>query len=175
MRSVDATLERVGSTAIDLPWHRFDLLEDGEHFTPDSQDEFAEVFASELLKRFNGKLPSSILVLADSTIGYYDWDADIWNGSCSKNLERILENRDPRGNMTVRVDSVCGSGFVARSQFNEHFRGRLANHMGRGSGERWSVVVFVGGWNDEYVDTRHLESAIYGCQRFLCRQHHNDA
>ena len=163
MRCVDEVMKDIGSTELVLPWKSFKLLKDEQHFTLRSQIEFEKEFASKLSDQMKGK-PSSILVLADSTVGYHDWDGDIWHGRASKRLERELQNLDPSRKIVVHVDAVCGSGFVARSEFNEHFRARMSTKMRM---VPWDVVVFVGGWNDEHVDVDRLRLAIQGCRHIV--------
>ena len=164
MQHIDSVMKGIGSIELTLPWERFHLLKDGQHFTLRSQTEFDKALVSKLSDQMNGRQASSILVLADSTIGYHDWDGDIWHGRASRKLEQELRNMDTSRKVIVHVDSVCGSGFVARSEFNEHFRARMATNMRLVA---WDVVVLVGGWNDVHVDDDRLSLAIRGCGRIV--------
>ena len=137
------------------------LLPDKQHFTPSAQIDFEDAFCAELNRKLKGNPPSSVLVLADSTIGYYDWKRNTWDGSASDRLAHRIKNMF---DAVVHVDSVCGSGFLARAKQNEHFRSRLSAAR---KSSHWEVVVVVGGWNDEGADLKRLAFAIQGFGRVI--------
>ena len=166
MMRVDENFRTLGSTEMVLPWSKFHLLEDGQHFTMKSQMKFEEEFSKELKRKLNGYTPRSVLIVGDSTIGYHDWNGEFWHGSASRRLQRSVEDVfSKQGKVFCHVDAVCGSGFVAGCEMNEHFYVRLASHMGRRGSRDWDILVFVGGWNDEGCDLGRLRVAMEGCWR----------
>lgn len=165
MRTLDRLLTTQSSTEMNLPWEILDLLEDGEHFTPTAQLTFETEFSRELMRRLpsNERRNLSVLVVGDSTIGHHDWHRDVWHGAASRRLAETV--RHTLQCRRVEVDAVCGSGFIARSEYNEHFHARLAKWTRTGRSDPWDVIVLVGGWNDEGRDPRLLHAAVRGCIR----------
>lgn len=144
--ALDVCLAACGSTPVDLPWDTFPLEEDGDHFTRAGLCTFARSFA-------RGVAPCAgerVCVIADSTIGHHDYDAE-WNytGWASDAVARALRDA---GAGEVRIDAVCGSGFVALAHEGAHFHSRLMAYARAWRGAEHAApptaVVFVGGWND---------------------------
>ncbi len=105
------------------------------------------------------------LVLADSTVDFHNWTADgEWTGWATAELVEAFARR----NVCATVDSVCGSGFVARAREGEHFYARLSQHL-RNDGYRGPVLL-VGGWNDVRAGRSHdAAQAIRMCTTTLER------
>ena len=128
LETLDRELEASGSTSIDLPWKRFELLNDGDHFTERGFRTFARLF-SKRLHELVGPSGKGVHVIADSTVGFREH----WPHALTEHLSR-------EGLVNVTVDAVCGSGFATGCESGEHFSRRLSSHA--------EIVVFVGGWND---------------------------
>lgn len=160
IRHVESSLQDLCTGAIDVPWTSFDYVEDGDHFTENSAEAFAVRFVDEVRERVGDEIERrGVLVLADSTI---DWDND--SGGKSRRIEELF------GDINCVVDAVGGSGFCAKAEDNQHFRGRLSRHLR--TMKPVPYVVFVGGWNDAR-DTRFsfesLTLAITGCVELVNR------
>lgn len=150
LASVDTSLRHCGSHPIALNWSRYEYEADAEHFRATSVPRFCTDLVQAL--PLQGQ---RTLVVSDSTIGWHDWGDDAQrSGWASALLASFL----PPGSA---VDAVNGSGFVAQSRANQHFRARLATRLRRG--ERYDMVVFVGGWNDRWHSW--TEHAVCGCVR----------
>ena len=137
----DDTLVTGASQTIDLPFLDMPLLPDGDHFTKTGQCIFSHTLAKALSERILSD--TRILILSDSTIDFHNWsNHDEWTGWASSSLTEALA-AFTLNNATI--DAVCGSGFVARAQYGEHFHARLSHHFRAGFR---GAVVFIGGWND---------------------------
>lgn len=134
---LDEALQAAGSTPIDLPWDRFELCEDGDHFTTRGALEFAHALGMAVPLR-------GAVVVADSTIGH--------NGELSANVLRNVYG-------ARSVDAVCGSGFMARAWNGEHFRARVRRHTPPPP----AAVVLVGGWNDTWHRVERACAAAQAC------------
>ena len=134
---LDAELEAAGSHPVDLPWDCFELDTDGDHFTLAGGKAFAQALAT--------RVPRGALVVADSTVAH--------------NAIALVAKA------VGAVDAVCGSGFVARAEYGEHFHARAAR-------VRADNVVFVGGWNDVrqcHHDLPRVYAAARACVRRTAR------
>lgn len=133
---LDAALVGAGSTPLRLDAGAYALEEDGDHYTRAAHVLFSRALAAAL--RGVARHP---LVVADSTVDYHNWTEDgEWTGWASATLRSAL-------GAGATVDAVCGSGFVARADHNEHFYTRIAHHL-RHAEVRPDAVVVLGGWND---------------------------
>ena len=109
---IEETLSLYGVESLPVAWDTYKYVDD-VHFTWDSHVLFCEWLAENLDAK------GRWLVIADSTIGWYDSDAsEMFCGSGSALLQSLL----PRGSV---VDAVNGSGFVARAREGLHVRARL--------------------------------------------------
>ena len=157
-RRLDDALAAAGSTPIDLPWDEMELCDDGLHFSTAGAARFAEALCHALRSLPRGRLPQRLLLLSDSTIGHHDYDeAGAWTGGASEALAEVLVAEVP-GLRGVRVDAVCGSGFVACAREGQHYRARLAERR-RGLPERDEACLLVGGWND-LTSPRHSCASV---------------
>ena len=127
LAALDAALADAGSTPLDLPWERFALARDGDHFTPAGSDAFAAALAAAVRARWPR---APVHVVSDSTLR---------GRRAQRALRRHLGD--------AALDVVCGSGFVARAAHGEHFRARVSRAL-RGGARRGTLVLLVGGWND---------------------------
>lgn len=139
----DKTLNDIGSRQLEVCFETMPLEDDGEHFTREGQRMFNTAFAESL----RVATPSRrIVVVADSAIDFHNWSDDgEWTGWASTALQDALSHK---GFDAPLVDAICGSGFVARAQFGEHFYARVSRHLRAGYR---GPVVFVGGWNDARI------------------------
>lgn len=152
---LDATLAS-GSTPLALPWDTFELCGDGLHFTGPGFVAFASAFTA----LWQGTGVRRLILVTDSTVDHHDYDAHgAWHGRGTRYLTSKLKAHVPE----VIVDSIGGSGFVARADVNEHFRPRLRRHLANVDGAETAetAVVLAGGWNDLGYDpwSRVLECA----------------
>ena len=153
MAALDATLVALGSNALHLPWHSFPLLDDNDHFTKRGQHTFHKALVAVV-----GTRHPRILVLADSTIGYYP-DAP----------EQLRRQFALQG-VDATVDAICGSGFAARAIEGYHFRARwrsaVRNSRHTVASPQYDAVLVIGGWND--VHHAHMLAAARGFARDVC-------
>lgn len=137
METVDAELVRLGSTPLQpsLPWKTFEYLADGDHFTWESHLAFLTRLGEVLTQNFSKK--DRVLLITDSTVEHHE--------SSLQATARLREYVPG-----IEVDALCGSGFVALTDWNSHFRGRLARRLRgrRSASTEWTAVVVMGGWND---------------------------
>ena len=137
LRRLDACMANAGATLIDLPWDEFELYKhDSDHFTRKGYDRFVQAFAKALARTGLQR----VLVLADSTIDYHNWNATTYTGTANALLIKTMRKHG----VDAVVDAVSGSGFVALHDRNQSFGHRLLRHRLRGCPH----VVVVGGWND---------------------------
>ena len=135
--AIDTELVRLGSVELTprIAWQHFDYLPDGEHFTWKSHLSFIAHLGKVLQQHFSGT--EKVLLITDSTLEYHEF---------SEQIATRLREYVPG----IEVDALCGSGFVALSEWNDHFRARLARRLGRRKRVRspCTTVVVMGGWND---------------------------
>ena len=67
LAAIDASLASEGSLPLDLPWERFALQRDGDHFTAAGLDAFAEALAPTLRAACGGGV-TRVHVVSDSTL-----------------------------------------------------------------------------------------------------------
>lgn len=136
LKRIDATLRESGSVPLpDLDVGVFALEEDGDHYTREDYQRFADHLAH--VVRFM-EYP---LIVSDSTVDWHNHNSE-WErtGWASDVLCRALSNR-------CVVDVVCGSGFVARAAQHEHFFNRVSQQLRLN--KNITDVLLIGGWNDE--------------------------
>ena len=161
----DSVLQFAGSTILDLPFTRMGLESDGVHFTLEGQDVFSTLFAKSLRKDAHNA--TDVLIISDSTIDFHNWSEDgEWLGKGTLSLKNALF---ANGFTNSIIDAVCGSGFVARANFGEHFHARLSHHLRKGYR---GPIVFVGGWNDVNDKISHVENAMTKCVSLIERFTH---
>ena len=90
-------------------------------------------------------------VLSDSTIDHNDQNV---RRACRR-ASRDIVRRFARAGVRASVDAVCGSGFVARASYGEHFASRL-RALRRGGFD--AALLVVGGWND--ATSGHSEARV---------------
>ena len=147
LNRLDQAMVQSNSCPIELPMTKFPLEADGEHFTKNGQRAFHEAFSDAMQRKI---MDTRVLILSDSTIDFHNWSKDgEWTGWASTSLKQTLAEY---GIVHSIVDAVCGSGFVARAQYGEHFYARLSHHLRNGYR---GPVVFVGGWNDVHTGRIH--------------------
>ena len=146
MATVDDALCALGAVPISLPWDRFELLPDGQHFPYHSQLEFNECLSAALAGAIGSLAspPRRILVITDSTVGYGDFEGPR-TGRASRLLEQSVHAAT---GIPTTVDAVCGSGYVAMASSRLNFRRRVLNGKDGEDGEDGALVL-VGGWNDD--------------------------
>jgi hypothetical protein len=145
LAAIDASLASEGSLPLDLPWERFELQRDGDHFTASGVDAFAEALAPTLRAACGGGV-TRVHVVSDSTLR---------GKSAPRVLTRALKRQ---GFAHVTVDAVCGSGFVGRAEDGEHFYARVGRWLRGREGQPHppTVLVLMGGWNDARDGRAHL-------------------
>lgn len=150
LERIDDALLMGGSTPLDdLDVGAYDLEADGEHYTIEEFPRFAAQLAHSLRAM---KYP---LIVSDSTIDWHNRTANWeWTGWASNVVRDAL-----RGQCVV--DVVCGSGFVARADHNEHFYTRISKRLR--NDPNVSDVVLIGGWND----TGRTDEACAAIERVL--------
>lgn len=162
-KRLDDALVALNSTPIDLPWEDFELCEDGNHFTPQGAARFSKALCDALNSLSH--LPPRLLVLADSTIGFYDFDDEgNYTGGASDALADMMVT-EVRALQSVRVDSFCGSGFVSMAGDGQHFRARLLDRRRSVPKAMQEACLFVGGWNDinSYHSHKRIAAAVQAC------------
>lgn len=132
LQAIDSTYLATGSKPLALDAGAYALEADGDHYTVAAYERFARDLVALLPRR------GRVLIMTDSTVDFHNWENDTHTGWASEVLQALRPD-------TV-VDSVCGSGFVARARVGEHFYARLRERWKQG--EEYSAVVFIGGWND---------------------------
>lgn len=145
LRSLDLHLQAVGVNMHSLCWENYELLhDDTDHFTWNGFTAFAKDLVK-LVRSLRGRT----LVVSDSTIDYWNWGGD---GTRTNDATRLLESACPN----MRVDAVCGSGFVATRKDMTDFRTRLRGHRMH----QFDHVLLVGGWNDLGCSKEQLYHAL---------------
>lgn len=130
LHKIDHTLSELNVSLFDLPWDTYDYV-DGDHFDWPSFDRFSRDVASKVPK---GTEP--VCILTDSTVDWFGQEGH-------DHLQRIVQETTQR---SCVVDAVCGSGFCARTEINQHFRARLSRRLRRDP--KVPLLVVIGGWND---------------------------
>ena len=154
---LDEALIANGSSPIDLPWDSFEFIENDDHFTDQGAATFADALVAAIPVDASTKV---VRILADSTIGYNDFDEQgDWTNFASDRIRRLMMCRHPTLNEVI-VDAVCGSGFAALSRLGLHFYSRLPRR-----GVDPYSVVFVGGWNDLDKSPKIFEQAVNSARR----------
>ena len=160
LEAMDAALVKHGSQPIVLPWHTYEMEDDGQHFTDAGFDEFRWG----LVKALMGV--DLDLILSDSTIDHNNYNrGGEWTGIANERIETAFPG--------CTVDAVCGSGFVAGAPENQHFHARLSRHM-RTRPDPPRAILFVGGWNDISHSTTLTTGCIASCishKRFRNKAH----
>lgn len=176
LRQIDAALERNGFGLIDLDWAAFELLpDDSDHFTWAGLVQFSSHLAR-ALRAYAPRL-EEIHIVGDSTIDFWNWDE---NESRTGAADAMVINDLREIGIRATIDVVCGSGFVAMSDSNEHFRARLSRGSRRNAtppiapkasaaaaGANATNVLVVGGWNDQTRPLARVVPAIAGVARLL--------
>jgi hypothetical protein len=153
---VDKLLSKYNFTLLDLDWSNFELLKnDKDHFTWKGYVRFCNALAQAL----NKKGVEKICIFSDSTIDY-------WNDPNSY-ANTYLQKELAKKNITSIVDAVNGSGFVARGIMSSgDFYSRIRRHARRGSIDKNSTIMFIGGWNDAHCEHK-LEREIRRISYFV--------
>lgn len=116
-REIDEILENVGFTLIDFPWEECELLpNDLDHFTQVGNKNFVD-YLVRILEPLSDK---KILILADSTLGYWDSTSEI----------------------PYDVISCCGVGYTTQPI---NFRSLIWDMR-----TQYDIILMIGGWNDKY-------------------------
>lgn len=141
--ALDCSLEKNGFSLIDMDWSAYALLKhDKDHFTWKGLKEFVK----DLSKAIES-LPGHVLVLSDSTLGYWDFShSNEYNGKASHLLQSSLSS----GKATI--DAVNGSGFLALKEDGLNFRARRA--------VKGDTVLVIGGWNDATFSIENVSNAV---------------
>lgn len=136
-RGMDKILENEGFTLIDFPWEECELLpNDLDHFTQQGNKNFVD-YLVRMLEPLSDK---KILILADSTLGY-------WN-SISK----------------IPYDVITCSG-VGYTTYPTNFRSLIW-----GIHTKYDVIVMIGGWNDKYSPMDRISSSVQRFIRTLSQK-----
>lgn len=135
-------MEAKGFELWSLPWETFELVEDDpDHFTWNGFVAFSEALVRRLVVESPDKTDSRAwTILSDSTVDHNNYD-ERWErtGRADEHLTQLLHS----AGVNATVDSVCGSGFLARKAEDLHFATRR-----RRSDPKTNLLI-VGGWNDE--------------------------
>ena len=137
MNFIDRECKQWSDSVLDAPWLEYEYLSDGIHFTWEAQLLFNGWLVDQLRP-----FPEPLIIITDSTVGHHDWKNGKWHGKASKHLLQMLLQI---GKKKVTVDAICGSGYVARAEFGENFRPRIASKQAENA-----TMVVIGGWNDEH-------------------------
>lgn len=140
-KEMDKILEKHGYTLITLPWETFELLEnDQDHFTQSGYEKFLYSLGETLLPYGKNK---KILILSDSTIGYWNTDSKI-----------ILQ---PFG--ICAMISCCGVGYTTHPV---NFRSTIWDLE-----QKYDIVVMIGGWNDCNTYLPHVDKSVRNFTRTI--------
>ena len=132
------------SIEISIDWSQYKLKSDKLHIRESEFERFAREFV-EKIARHNP--PSPLLILTDSTIDYYNDEQNCAN----KFIEELLLEK----NIVAHIDAICGSGFVAESQNNNHIHRRLKRGISHYAPES---IMLMAGWND--IGLAHTQPAL---------------
>jgi hypothetical protein len=147
-RKIDSYLKHKNIRLLELEWNNYELLEnDRNHFTIKGFHKFSE----SLSDKINNIVPSdsSLLILADSTIDYWNYDLENNKTNYADNYIKDLINSP------VDIDSVCGSGFCAMKSKKQDFISRLKSNY-----NKYDFILFIGGWNDKKYSNKKLRDSI---------------
>jgi hypothetical protein len=151
LREIDQAILGEGGAPISLEWESFSLRkDDGVHFTLTGLRSFSKALLDALLDALPPSSSSSphlpLHILTDSTLAHH-------SAHTQRTLKRWLSRRLGR---RVTLDAVCGTGFVAGAEENQHFWARLRRNRPRGEHH----LLVMGGWNDVHNrDGRHAPRA----------------
>lgn len=152
--TIDNTMQCHNVHLLNLPWDAYQFP-DGDHFDDESFEIFCKDLATVLsLQTCKHKSSADILILADSTIDWFGSDG-------KQQVESVVTTTTGRA---CTVDAICGSGFCARSEHNDHFRTRLSKHLR--TSPTVPFLLFIGGWNDardERFTSETIAESITSC------------
>ena len=128
LEDLDSILEQNGYIKIELNWENFELIEeDKNHFTLKG---FIE-FGNELVKKIIDLKIDNILIISDSTIGFYE-----------NKINRFIKYKLLKENIKCEINAINGSGFKAEPNF--YSRVEMNKY------KNYNNVLFIGGWNDNF-------------------------
>ena len=145
---IDSELVKNGFRLINMNWSGYQLLKhDRNHFT------FLgfEIFCRDLSTILSIMGLTSISIVSDSTIGWFNYDDNYnFTNSGSKYLSKQLEKRGIKN----QIIAINGSGFKARHDEYLDF----TNLIYKISNADYPILI-IGGWNDvQYNDDDIAES-----------------
>jgi len=157
---IDEAILREGGIPLSLDWEKFSLRkDDGLHFTHKGLTTFLKALLDALLVAIPPS-PSSpripLYILTDSTLAHHGKER-------LRKMKRWLSARLGR---PVKLDAVCGTGFVAGAKEDMHFWARLRKRRRRGGwGHERCHFLVMGGWND--VNDRRKKHAPSAAARLF--------
>lgn len=126
-REMDKILEENGFTLLDFPWNQCELLRnDLDHFTEGGNKKFVEYLSNIL----NSLGKQKILILSDSTLGY-------WNSTKKLHYDIIC---------------CCGVGYTT---YPVNFRSLIWD-----MNNKYDIVLVIGGWNDKYSSLDSVDKYV---------------
>lgn len=143
-RFIDNELQKNGFRLIKMNWSAYQLLKhDRNHFT----DLGFEIFCRDLSTILSIMGLTSISIVSDSTIGWFNYDNDYnFTNNGSKYLNKQLEKKGIKN----QIIAINGAGFKARHDEYLDF----TNLIDKISNAEYPILM-IGGWND--VQYNHID------------------
>jgi hypothetical protein len=150
-RLIDNELQKNGFRLINMNWSAYQLLKyDRNHFTFFG----FEIFCRDLSTILSIMGLTSISIVSDSTIGWFNYDDDYnFTNNGTKYLSKQLEKKG----ITNQIIAINGAGFKARHDEHLDFN-NLVNKISNAD----DPILIIGGWNDLQYDNHDISESIRG-------------